>query len=276
MIAKERDLTDTEIRQLIEKNERLTRKYGEAAHAYIEARKKLTDIEKAVAALQMEAMTATERIKASAQEMDNYSSIIFGDNGVHDSSFAELFRRFELMYGEGADKAARLFGYTSSATLFWKNGTGLPKYSTWESVASIIEEETCGLMKKEEILTILANDRKQKKDAESTAPSAEADDRPLCIPGLDDEASDTKPDAKATDSDGAEETADSAGKDTEASDAVPAEDSVKDAALSDSAGAVTPAEKDEDADSLLPEDIIHADKEDDDDFDPFSEEGIRL
>ena len=267
-------MTDTEIRQLIEKNDRLTRKYGEAAHAYIEARKKLTDIEEAVAALQQEAMTATEMIKASAQEMENYSSIIFGDNGEHDSSFAELFRRFELMYGEGADKAARLFGYTSSATLFWKNGTGLPKYSTWESVASIIEDETCGLMKKDEILTILANDRKQKKDAENIAPSADSDAKPLCIPGLCTGTENGEPDLTAADNDTATVTADNDGKADESQDIASSEDSVKDTELIDSAEAATPAEKDEDTDSLLPEDIIR--QEDDDDFDPFAEEGIRL
>lgn len=274
MIAKDLNLTDTEIRQLVEKNDRLTRKYGEAAHAYIEARKKLTDIEEAVAALQQEAMTATERIKASAQEMENYSSIIFGDNGEHDSSFAELFRRFELMYGEGADKAARLFGYTSSATLFWKNGTGLPKYSTWESVASIIEDETCGLMKKAEILTILANDRKQKKDVENIAPSADSDAKPLCSPGLDTGTEDSGPDVKTADNDTSTAITDADGKADESQDVASSEDSAGDTEFIDSAEAATPAEKDEGTDSLLPEDIIRA--EDDDDFDPFAEEGIRL
>ena len=153
--------------------DRALRLYQESASAYIRAVKDKENLVRTIAEYTETLKAVVDEIKDAEKEMHTVTSILFGNGGIKDKSFAELFRRFELINGEGADKTAKLFGYTSSATLFWKQGTGLPKQNTWETVAAIIEERTAGLIKKDDVLTLLKNDRDSRNaSAESDTASA--------------------------------------------------------------------------------------------------------
>ena len=142
---------------------RALRSYASAAEAVIAARAMKRSITEDIDRLIRIRDANQQTLREAEERLGIIMPIIYGEGGPEGETFAELFRRFEMMIGCGAEKAAREFGLTSSATLFWKTGAGLPKSGTWDSVAAVIEKKTEGLINAGYVISTLSADRSARK-----------------------------------------------------------------------------------------------------------------
>ena len=167
-------------------NSRLLRSYGEAAASLILAMKKKSELHEEIERLNAELASADKDARAAVEKTDFLAGIMYGDEGIHDESFTDLYRRFDAI-AQGLGVATdQLFGYTKQAVEYWKSGECIPRSNTWEGGADIIEKTSRGFFPKHVIIDALrrsAAERKAKKESESVQPETEADAEELPIFG---------------------------------------------------------------------------------------------
>ena len=177
-------------------NSRLLRSYGEAAAGLIMAMKKKEDLSTEIERLRSELSVADCNARTAADKTDFLFGIMYGEDGLHDENFTDLYKRFDAI-AQGLGVATdQLFGYTKQAVEYWKSGECIPRSNTWDGVAEIIDNTTRGFFTKAAVidaLRISAAERKAKKESESVQPEAEADAEELPIFGSPETEADTAP-----------------------------------------------------------------------------------
>ena len=177
-------------------NTRLLRSYGETSARLILAEKRKSELSEEIEKLRTELAGADNDAKAYAEKMDFLVGIMYGDKGIHDESFTELYRRFDAIAQSLGVATDQLFGYTKQAVEYWKSGECIPRSNTWEAVADIIEKTTRGFFPKAAIIDALRRssaERKAKKESESVQPETEAGSEELPIFGSAEMEAETAP-----------------------------------------------------------------------------------